>query len=91
MVIEELHQKEEGVLIQRNMVVKANGCEVEEIYYLVKGQCNKYFIGLSEDGTAGNCFVSEEMMLNMINDEELSRLAAFDIYVQRPQLSYWMD
>ena len=58
--------------------------------FLVKGPRNKYFISFSEDGTAGRSFVSEEMMLNMINDEVLSKQEALDIYVQTPQLNCWM-
>ena len=90
MVIEELRQKEVGVLIQRNIVIKTNDSKREENYFLVKGPRKKYLISVSEDGTAGRSFVSEEMMLNMINDEVLSKQEAFDIYVQTPQLNCWM-
>lgn len=90
MVIEELRQKEIGALIQRNIVIKTNYSEREENYFLVKGPRNKYFISFSEDGTAERSFVSEEMMLNMINDEVLSKQEALDIYAQTPQLNCWM-
>ena len=90
MVIEELRQKEIGVLIQRNIVIKTNDSEREENYFLVKGSLNKYFISFSEDGTAEHSFVSEEMMLNMINDEVLSKQEALDIYAQTTQLNCWM-
>ena len=90
MVIEELRQKEIGVLIQRNIVIKTNDSEREENYFLVKGSRNKYFISFSEDGPAERSFVSEEMMLNMINDEVLSKQEALDIYAQTTQLNCWM-
>lgn len=90
MVIEELRQKEIGVLIQRNIVIKTNDSEREENYFLVKGSRNKCFISFSEDGTAERSFVSEEMMLNMINDEVLSKQEALDIYAQTTQLNCWM-
>ena len=90
MVIEELRQKEIGALIQRNIVIKTNYSEREENYFLVKGPRNKYFISFSEDGTAERSFVSEEMMLNMINDEVLSKQEALDIYAQTTQLNCWM-
>lgn len=90
MVIEELHQKKVGVILQRDIVVRANDGERKESYYLVKCSHKKYFIGFSEDGAEGRNFVSEDMMLNMINDEALSMQEAMDIYVQTPQLSCWM-
>lgn len=91
MTIEALRQKPIGVLETRSFTLKHKDCEYEEDYCLVKGKDGKYFIGFSDDGSYCSERVSEKDMVQLLNDEELSNGWAWDIYMQSPHLSCWMD
>ncbi len=91
MTLETLRQMPVGTLEKRSFTMESNCSKHEEFYFLVKCRANKYFIGFSEDGMYSSSIVSEEHMLKLINDEELSSGEAIDIYLSSPQLSCWID
>lgn len=91
MTAEELHQKPIGVLERRSFTIKRNGHDFEALYYLVKSKAGKYFIGFSDDGSYCSNVVSENDMVNLINNKNYSDREAIDIYLQSPHLSCCMD
>ena len=91
MTIEELRQKPIGVLEKRSFTLIVNDREYEENYFLAKGKDGVYFIGFSDDGSYCSRYGNEESIIRLLNNKELSDEEAFDIYMQSPHLSCWMD
>lgn len=91
MTLEALRQKPVGVLETRSFTFKYKEREYEEEYSLVKGKDGRYFIGFSDDGSYCSERVSEKDMVQLLNDKESSDRWAWEIYIQSPHLSCWMD
>ena len=92
MTLEKLRQKPNGILAERYI----NSCyeekEFKDYYWLVKDKDGKYYIGFSPD-TGSYCanYVSEEDMVDLLNDTTYSNNRADLIYISSPELSCWMD
>ena len=91
MTKEELKKKKIGVIEERSFTIKYNNGEIEEHYYLVKKDNDRYFVSFSEDANYCSTKVSEEHMVELINNKEASNDVAVDIYMQSPQLNCWID
>ena len=91
MTLEALRQKPVGVLETRSFTFKYKENEYEEEYSLGKWKDGKYFIGFSDDGSYCSERVSEQDMVQLLNDKESSDRWAWEIYMQSPHLSCWMD
>ena len=87
MTIDELRQKPPGVLETRNIIINEQGNEFESYYWLGKLNDGEYFIGFSETGSYCSYIATEECMLEMINNKDLSDIAASEIYFESPHLS----
>ena len=91
MTAEKLRQKPIGILERRSLTINYNNHKFEEHYSLVKSKTGKYFIGFSDDGSYCSNVVSENEMVNLINNRNYSDREAIDIYMQSPNLSCCMD
>jgi len=91
MTLEALRQKPVGVLETRTFTFKYKESEYDEEYSLVKVKDGRYFIGFSDDGSYCSERVSEKEMVQLLNDKESSDRWAWEIYIQSPHLSCWMD
>jgi len=91
MTKEELKKKKIGVIEERSFTIKNDNDEIEEHYYLVKRDNDRYFVSFSEDANYCTAKISEEDMVELINDKNASDGVAFDIYMQSPQLNCWMN
>ena len=91
MTIQELRQKPTGVLETRSFTFKHKKEEYETSYCLVKREDGKYFIGFSDNGSYCSESVCENDMLKLLNNVKLSNQWAWEIYMQSPHLSSWMD
>ncbi len=98
--IEELREKPFGVLESRTFIIKKGDFEDEETYVLGKvekgeryfnGPGPYYFIGFSDNGLYWSEFISENNMVDFLNNKEWSDQAAYEIYRATPQLSCWLD
>ena len=91
MTAEKLRQRPIGILEIRSFTINQNNHKFEEHYSLVKSKTGKYFIGFSDDGSYCSSVVSENEMVNLINNKNYSDREAIDIYMQSPNLSCCMD
>ena len=87
MTIDELRQKPPGVLDLRSIIIDEQGQKIESCYWLGKLNNGEYFIGFSETGSYCSYTATEECMLEMINNKDLSDIAAAEIYHESPHLS----
>lgn len=83
MTLAELKQAPVGVIETREFRYQ----DYVSTYFLAKQKDGSYTIGFSETGTYCAEYVSEELMVKLINDEEYSYRRVVDIYMTSPHLN----
>lgn len=86
MTVEELRQKPVGVLATRKFTINRTR---EQKYYLVKAE-DEYFVSFSATVDDYSHCVSAKDMVEYMNCKELSDNRAFALYIETPQLSWWL-